>query len=254
MDLLIKGTELLGLSLTEHQIGLFQRYADELVIWNRRVNLTAITDYEEIQTKHFLDSISCLLAFPGVIRDGKPPYNIKLPSLVGLKVIDVGAGGGFPGLPLKIVCPELTLTLLDSVAKKTQFLSHMVESLGLAGVEVLTGRAEEFGRGPRHREQYDIVVSRAVAVLPVLAELCLPFAKVGGRLIAPKKGILEHEIQSATKAIAFLGGRLTDTIPVELPGLLDPRYLVVVDKVASTAPEYPRRVGIPSKKPLGQKP
>lgn len=250
MDLLIKGCEQLGIPLDERQITLFRIYADELVVWNRQFNLTAITDYDEIQTRHFLDSVSCLLAFPEVKRRQAPPYLASLPPLTGLKVIDVGAGAGFPGLPLKIVCPEIELTLLDSVGKKTRFLDHVVQKLGLAGVEVATGRAEEAARSTRHRERYDVVVSRAVAELAVLAELCLPFAKKGGRMVAPKKGEMAAELQAGAAAISRLGGRMGERIALELPGLLDLRYLIVVDKVAPTPSQYPRRPGVPAKKPL----
>ncbi len=254
MNLLIKGTELLGIPLTEQQLDLFQVYAQELMSWNKRFNLTAITNYEEIQTKHFVDSLACFLAFPGARIRQTPPYVIDLSLREGFRLIDVGSGAGFPGIPLKIVRPEINVTLLDSVAKKTVFLSHMVQRLGLTGVEVVTGRAEEVAHSPQHRERYDVVVSRAVADLAVLAELCLPFAKIGGRLIAPKKGDIEREIGLATKAIEILGGRLGERIEVELPGVLDRRYLVVVDKVSSTSSQYPRRAGIPAKKPLGQQP
>ncbi|MBI2955648.1 MAG: 16S rRNA (guanine(527)-N(7))-methyltransferase RsmG [Chloroflexi bacterium] len=250
MNLLIEGSHLLGIPLSEHQLRLFRLYAEELALWNRQFNLTAVTDYEGIQTRHFLDSITCLLAFPAVeVRD--PPCQIAgLPSMTGLRVIDIGAGGGFPGLPLKIVCPEITLTLLDSVAKKTKFLDHLVNKLGLAGVHVVTGRAEEVARDPQHRERYDVVVSRAVAELAVLAELCLPFARVGGRMIAPKKGALEREIEMGEGAVERLGGRMGKAIAVELPGFLDIRHLIVVDKVSPTPAVYPRRPGIPSKRPL----
>ncbi len=253
MNLLVKGAGLLGVTLTEQQVSLFQVYADELIRWNRRFNLTAITDYEGIQTKHFVDSLTCLLAFPGVLRRDKPPYIVDLSLPEGLRAIDVGAGAGFPGIPLKIICPEINLTLLDSVAKKTRFLSHIVQELGLADVDVVNGRAEEVARSPQYRETYDVVLSRAVAELAALAELCLPFARVGGRLIAPKKGDVDREIQRAGKAIELLGSRFGEKIEIELPGLLDLRYLVVVDKVSRTPPTYPRRPGIPAKKPLGHK-
>lgn len=253
MNLLFKGAELLGVRLTEQQVSLFQVYADELIRWNRRFNLTAITDYEGIQTKHFVDSLTCLLAFPGVLRRDKPPYIVDLSSPEGLRAIDVGAGAGFPGIPLKIICPGINLTLLDSVAKKTRFLNHIVQELGLAGVDVVNGRAEEVARSPHHRETYHVVLSRAVAELAALAELCLPFARVGGRVIAPKKGEVDREIQRAGKAIELLGGCFGEKIEIELPGLLDLRYLVVVDKVSRTPPTYPRRPGIPAKKPLGHK-
>lgn len=253
-NLLVKGAGLLGIPLTQEQIALFQAYADELILWNQRFNLTAITNYEEIQTKHFVDSLSCLLAFPGVERSDDLPHISRLSLPKDLSVIDVGTGAGFPGIPLKIVCREINLTLLESVAKKTSFLTHLVNKLGLTGVEVVTGRAEEVAHKAQHRERYDVVVARALAQLAVLAEECLPFAKIGGRLVAPKKGDIKREIQMSMRAIALLGGRLGEMIEVELPGLLDRRYLAVVEKVVPTPPQYPRKPGIPAKKPLGQKP
>ncbi|MDA8189133.1 MAG: 16S rRNA (guanine(527)-N(7))-methyltransferase RsmG [Dehalococcoidales bacterium] len=250
MHLLTKGADLLGIPLAEHQIDLFQTYAEELVDWNRKVNLTAITGYEDIQTKHFVDSLTCFLAFPGVARRDHPPLIGSIPPLAGIRVIDVGTGGGFPGLPLKIARPEISLTLLDSVAKKTRFLEHVVQKLGLTWVDVVTGRAEEIARDPLHRERYDVVVSRAVAELATLMEYCLPLAKIGGRAIALKKGALEEELRTGQKAINLLGGRFGEMIPVELPGLLELRYAITAEKVAPTPASYPRRPGVPAKKPL----
>jgi 16S rRNA (guanine527-N7)-methyltransferase len=250
LERLIQGCKLLGIPVNDKQFTQFRIYADELIAWNRQINLTSITDYEEIQTRHFLDSISCLLGFPGVHRRGSPPFLTATPDVAGLCLIDIGAGAGFPGIPLKIICPEIELALLDSVGKKTRFLDHLVRKLDLSGVQVFTARAEEFAQDPAHREAYDMVVSRALAELAVLAELCLPFAKPGGRVLAPKKGEMAEELQAGARAIARLGGRLRDTITVELTGFLDSRFLVVLEKVAPTPFQYPRRPGIPAKRPL----
>ncbi len=248
MQLLISGSKHLGLDLTDDQVRLFAIYLDELVAWNRKFNLTAITEPEAIQTRHFLDSLTCFLAFPGVAEDGAPLSG--LPSLDGLSLLDVGAGAGFPGLPLKIVRPGIKLTLLESVAKKAGFLQHVVARLGLQDCETVTMRAEDAARQPEHREKYDVVVARAVAELASLAEYCLPFVKAGGRFVAPKKGALDEEVQKAATAVSVLGGQMARVQRVEIPGLLDPRFLVVVDKVGPTPNIYPRRAGMPAKRPL----
>ncbi len=222
-----------GLPLAPRQLEQFARYAAELRRWNERVNLTAITGEREIATRHFLDSLRCALSW------GAPPASL----------VDIGAGAGFPGLPLKILRPELRLTLSESVAKKAAFLEHIAAELGLEGVEVTTARAEVLGRDPAHRERYDLALARAVAELRVLAEYCLPLCRVGGRFLAPKGGQIEPELAAAQTALAALGGRIVASEPVELPGV-EPRTLVVIDKVAPTPATYPRAPGIPSKRPL----
>ena len=243
MRLLFDAARDLGLMLRAEHLRAFQVYYEELIAWNERVNLTAITDYEEVQIKHFLDSLSCLLAI-----DELPSAISHMPSA---KVIDVGTGAGFPGLPIKIIRPEVRLTLLESVGKKTDFLKHVVERLGLDGVEVVRGRAEEFGRKPAHRERYDIALARALAGLPVLVEYALPFCRVGGVFIAQKGAEeIEEEIEAAQKAMATLGGRLRQVIRVQLPTLDRPRHLIVMEKVAPTPTKYPRRPGIPAKRPI----
>lgn len=232
-----------GVILDEQALARFARLSEELRVWNERVNLTAIVEPAEVERRHFLDSLSCLLAIDDLLqaRSAGPP-----------SVIDVGSGGGFPGLPLKLARPELRLTLLDSVRKKTRFLEHVIETLGLEGVEVVTGRAETVAREQRHRERYLVAVSRAVASLPTLLELCLPFVRVGGRLVAPRKGDLEAELQTAHGAARKLGGELRPIVPVHLiPGESD-RGLVVVQKVRPTPAEYPRREGVPKARPLTQ--
>lgn len=233
MEKLIEGTLHLGLSLTARQVELFQAYYDELIDWNRRMNLTAIVNYEEVQIKHFLDSLTVTTAFS------------KIPSTV----MDVGAGAGLPGLALKIVRPDIELTLVDSVQKKAVFLNHLVDVLKLDGVQVVAGRAEELAHDSVYRKRFDAVLSRGVARLAVLAELALPFCKVGGVFIAMKKWDAGDEIDEAGEAINILGGRLKQTIHVEVDELND-RALVVVDKVKPTPDKYPRRSGIPQKRPL----
>ncbi len=236
MDSLIAGVRtLLGLELTPAQIAAFQTYADELRAWNERFNLTAITDPEGIQVKHFLDSLSLLALLPG--------------DSAG-RLIDVGTGAGFPGLPLKIMRPTLRLTLVEATGKKVTFCEAVAAKLGLRDVTVIKARAEEIGQVPEHREQYDWAVARAVAELPVLAEYLLPLVRVGGQAIAQKGANAPQEAQAAEAAVQRLGGRLAATRPVALPGVAETRYLVVYDKVTPTPPAYPRRVGVPSKAPL----
>lgn len=235
MNKLAEGASKLGFVLDQHQLEQFELYYQELASWNERMNLTAIIAYQEVQLKHFLDSLTVLLAL-------HPGDRIS-------RVIDVGTGAGMPGLPLKIALPYLKLTLLEATAKKVAFLRHLVERLTLKEVEVITGRAEEVAHLPAYREQFDLVLSRAVAGLPTLAELTLPFCRLGGLLVAQKKGDIEEEIRRAGRAITLLGGRLTEVKEVSLTGL-ERRLLVVVDKVNYTPPLYPRRPGIPAKRPL----
>ncbi len=226
---------LFGINLTQGQCEALRAYERELLSWNRKHNLTAIHRPEEIRTKHFLDSLSCALAF-----QGSPPRRLA----------DVGSGAGFPGIPLKILYPDIRLTLIESVGKKAAFCEHIVEALHLPDVEVIKGRAEEIGRQSAHRESYDWVVARAVAVFPVLAEYLLPLARVGGRMLAMKGASAPAEAQAAGRALRLLGGELRELIPVTLPGVAEERYLVVVDKVAATPAHYPRRTGVPRKRPL----
>lgn len=224
-----------GIHLTPRQLAALSIYEQELLEWNQKFNLTAIRDTEGIRTKHFLDSISCALAW----KD-RPPR----------RLIDVGTGAGFPGIVLKILYPGMQLTLVESVGKKANFCRHMVDKLSLDGVMVLTARAEEAGQNPAHREKYDWAVARAVADMPVLAEFLLPLVHFGGAMLAQKGESAPAETQSAEKALKLLGGQVRQLIPVTLPGVVEERYLVVVDKLAATPPGYPRKPGIPAKKPL----
>lgn len=233
MEKLARGAQRLGLSLSSAQLALFEIYYNELVDWNRSINLTAIVDYEEVQTKHFLDSLTVAVALG--------------PATPGL--VDVGSGAGFPGLPLKILLPALEVVLVDSVAKKVAFLQHMMRRLQLSGVTVVQGRAEEIAHQPQFRENFAAVVSRAVAPLSVLVEFTLPLASMGGRVIAQKGQEIADEMAGALGAIAKLGGRVKEIKDVSQPEL-GQRHLVVIEKVAATPARYPRRPGIPAQRPL----
>lgn len=227
---------LVGFQLTARQISAFKKYEEILLEWNQKFNLTAIRDSEGIRTKHFLDSLTCMLAW----RD-RPPD----------RLIDIGTGAGFPGIPLKIVMPRMQLTLVESVGKKLDFCCHVVKQLGLENVTCVQARAEELGLARDHREKYDWAVARAVANLPVLAEYLLPLVRVGGGMLAQKGETGPAEAHKSERAIHVLGGRIKQLIPVLLPGVTEERFLVVVDKISATPPGYPRRVGLPAKKPIG---
>jgi len=237
VEALISGARaLLNLELTPAQLAAFQTYSDELRAWNEKFNLTAITNLAEIQVKHFLDSLSILKALP--------PGNPRL------SLIDVGTGAGFPGLPLKIVNPALQLTLVEATGKKARFCEHIAQTLKLGGVTVVHARAEEIGQRPEHRERYDWALARAVAEMPVLAEYLLPLVRRGGHAVAQKGQGAPAETYGAARAIQKLGGELEYISEVELPGIAEPRYLVVLKKVAATPLQYPRRPGLPGKDPI----
>lgn len=238
MDLLIAGAKDLGIPLTPQHLQIFEIYTQELIKWNQHFNLTAITDKEGIQVRHFLDSLSCLRAINSSNQ------------VRGKHLIDVGTGAGFPGIPLKIFYPGLHLTLLEATAKKVRFLEHMVELLKLENVIILHERAETLGQDAQHRERYDWVVARAVAEMPILAEYLLPLAKVSGRVLAQKGENAPAEVQRGEFAIKTFGGHIRQLIPIGLRGLAETRYLVLIDKVASTPSNYPRRPGMPTKKPV----
>jgi 16S rRNA (guanine527-N7)-methyltransferase len=236
MEILAREAQaLFNIQLSARQVTALGTYEKELLEWNRKFNLTAIRDAESIRTKHFLDSFSCVLAWKA-----SPPNSL----------IDVGTGAGFPGIPLKILYPNLKLTLVESVGKKAMFCEHVVGLLGLEQVEVVHARAEDLGQKPQHREKYDWTVARAVANLNVLSEYLIPLVRIGGGMLAQKGESGPAEAQSAEEAMKLLGGKLKQLIPVNLPGVADDRYLVVVEKVAATPPKYPRKPGIPMKQPL----
>ena len=245
---LAEGARRFGFNLTEHQLDQFQRYYEMLVEWNSRINLTAITDYEAVQVRHVLDSLSVGSVWLGMLtREGERAHE----PVAGMSLADIGTGAGFPGIPLKIVWPHIRLTLADSIGKKTAFLDALSKELGLEAVEVVTARAEEMGQDKRYRERYDAVTARAVASLPVLCEYCLPLAKVGGVMLAPKKGDISLELQEAKRASKLLGGGQPQAHEVTLSGEEEPRVVVVMRKEKRTPPGYPRRVGLAKQKPLG---
>ncbi len=227
---------LFGLKLSEVQQAHFTQYAAELEAWNKaRANLTAITGIEAIEIRHFLDSLSLLSA-------------LDIPH--GARLIDVGTGGGFPGVPLKIVRPDLQLTLLEATGKKIAFLQHLVSVLQLAKVEFLNARAEEAGQMPDQRESYDFVVARAVARMPILAEYLLPLARIGGLCVAMKGESAEREANEAANALRILGGRVSQIVPIQLPNVAEQHHLVLIEKISPTPRAYPRKPGMPAKKPL----
>jgi 16S rRNA (guanine527-N7)-methyltransferase len=237
MKRLVAGALQLGIDLSPSQVDQFRRYRDELLAWNRKMNLTSITKPDDVETLHFLDSLSIVEGMPdGFERAGK--------------LVDVGTGGGFPGIPLKLAHPELHLTLIEATAKKARFLTYLIGELGLASVEVVCQRAEDAARDVSHREYYGTVVARAVAPMATLTELTLPFCAVGGRVVAQKSGAIDEELARAETAITSLGGRLLERMQVSLPELEADRCLVVLEKIAPTPENYPRRAGVPAKRPL----
>jgi 16S rRNA (guanine527-N7)-methyltransferase len=225
------------MSLTPDQHATFELYARRLLEENRRTNLTSTRDREALYRRHFAESLAILRA----LED----HGVELSPM-----IDVGAGAGFPGLPIKIARPELDVTLLEATGKKTRFLEAMVEELGLSGVRVVQGRAEDVGREPPHREAYRLVLARAVAPLPVLLELTLPFLSIGGVVAAPKGSALEREVGASANALGTLGGEIEATVPLDLPGEGPRQTLVIVRKTGGTPAQYPRRAGMPAKRPL----
>ncbi|PTH07717.1 16S rRNA (guanine(527)-N(7))-methyltransferase RsmG [Staphylococcus capitis] len=223
-----------GIELSETQKEQFQTYYQLLVEWNEKMNLTSITEEHDVYLKHFYDSITLSFYYD---FDGE------------LSICDVGAGAGFPSIPLKIVFPELKVTIVDSLNKRIQFLNHLAAELGLQDVSFVHDRAESYGKGA-YRESYDIVTARAVARLTVLSELCLPLVKKGGQFIALKSSKGEEELQEANFAINILGGNVKETFSFELPEDAGERQMIVIDKRRQTSKKYPRKPGTPNKSPL----
>lgn len=221
--------------LTKSQKEQFNKFYDILIDWNKVMNLTAITEYEEVLKKHFLDSLSITKV-------------INLEEIQS--VIDVGTGAGFPGIPLKITFPHLKVTLLDSLNKRVRFLDEVICDLGLENVDTIHGRAEDIGKKEKYREQYDLCVSRAVANLATLSEYCLPYVKIGGVFISYKSGNIDEEIRNSRKAVNLLGGVIEETVKFELPGTDIGRSFVIIEKQKSTPKKYPRKAGVPLKEPL----
>lgn len=227
--------EALGISLSEKQLDQFLTYYHMLIEKNKVMNLTAITEFEEVLQKHFLDSLSVVKAYGLSGRES---------------MIDIGTGAGFPGIPLKIAFPEMKILLLDSLNKRLVFLNEVIEELGLENIETIHGRAEDFGKDQKYREQFDLCLSRAVANLSTLSELCLPFVKRGGYFISYKSGQVDEEVQDAKRAIQLLGGKNTRLEKFALPNSDISRSFVVISKAISTPDNFPRKPGIPAKKPI----
>lgn len=225
----------LNISLTEKMYQQFDKYYEILVEWNKVMNLTGITEYEEVNEKHFVDSLSIVN-----IQDLK---NIE-------SVIDIGTGAGFPGIPLKIAFPHLRITLLDSLNKRIKFLNEVIDQLGLQDIETIHGRAEDFAKQKEYRESYDLCVSRAVANLSTLSEYCLPYVKKGGFFIPYKSGEIEEELKNSERAVKILGGDIKDIVKFELPGTDIKRSFIKIKKKEQTAKKYPRKAGLPAKEPL----
>lgn len=227
----------LGINLTDVQIEQFDKFYELLVEWNKVMNLTGITEYEEVNEKHFVDSVSIVKAI-----DINKVEN----------VIDIGTGAGFPGIPLKIAFPHLKIVLLDSLNKRINFLNTVISELGLKDISTIHGRAEDFAKKSEYREQFDLCVSRAVANLSTLSEYCIPYINKGGQFIPYKSGEIDEEVQQAKKAVHILGGTIEDVVKFQLPGTEIGRSFVKIKKVQNTAKKYPRKAGLPSKEPLGQ--
>lgn len=225
----------LGITLNNTQKQQFDKFYELLIEWNQVMNLTGITEYEEVNEKHFIDSLSIVKA-------------VDMDSVV--TVIDIGTGAGFPGIPLKIAFPHLKMVLLDSLNKRVQFLNTVIDTLELTDIETIHGRAEDFAKQTQYREQFDLCVSRAVANLATLSEYCIPYVKQEGMFIPYKSGEIEEELQNSKKAVHVLGGKIEDVIKFQLPGTEIGRSFVKIRKVQNTAKKYPRKSGLPGREPI----
>lgn len=225
----------LGITLTDNQKEQFVKFYELLVEWNKVMNLTGITEYEEVNEKHFVDSLSIVKA-------------IDINKVE--TVIDVGTGAGFPGIPLKIAFPHLNVVLLDSLNKRIKFLNAVIDELGLQDIKTIHGRAEDFAKQVDYREQFDLCVSRAVANLATLSEYCIPYVKKEGLFVPYKSGEIEDELEQSKKAVHVLGGKIQDVVKFQLPGSEIGRSFVIINKLQNTAKKYPRKAGLPSKEPI----
>lgn len=237
MQSLVKDLKEFGIELTQEQQDQFFEYYKLLVEWNSFMNLTAITEFDEVLKKHFVDSVSLIRVLPDIAE-------------TSYEMIDVGTGAGFPGIPLKIVFPKLKITLLDSLNKRVQFLNEVIGQLGLSHIEAVHGRAEDFAKPGKLREKYDICVSRAVANLATLSEYCLPFVKTGGYFISYKSEKITEEFENAKEAIRVLGGNYEKQVEFTLPDSDIYRNLFMIKKEKATPAKYPRKAGLPSKEPI----
>ena len=226
----------LGITLTDKQKQQFDKFYELLVEWNKFMNLTGITDYEEVNEKHFVDSLSIVKA-------------IDMESVES--VIDVGTGAGFPGIPLKIAFPHLKAVLLDSLNKRINFLNEVIAQLGLTDIKTIHGRAEDYAKQAEYRENFDLCVSRAVANLSTLSEYCLPYVSMNGMFVPYKSGEIDEELENSKKAVKILGGKIENVVKFQLPGTDIGRSFVKVRKIANTNKKYPRKAGLPAKEPLG---
>ncbi len=231
----IKALEEIGLDLNEAKLNQFDEYYELLVEWNKVMNLTGITEYDEVILKHYIDSLA---------------INTAIDMSKVEKLIDIGTGAGFPGLPLKIAYPHINVDLLDSLNKRIKFLKEVITSLGLENINAMHGRAEDYAKQPKHREQYDMCVSRAVANLATLSEYCLPYVKVGGYFVAFKAGNVEEELNASKNAIKILGGEIESVKEITLPMSDITRTFIIIKKISSTKNKYPRKAGLPAKEPL----
>lgn len=237
-NILVHGAQKMGIKLNTEQIRKFSLYLKLLSQWNKKINLTSLKTPQEIIVKHFLDSLSCIKALNNYT------------NLENASIIDVGTGAGFPGLPVKIVSPSISLSLLEAKKKKIIFLNEIKQEINFQKVEVLTGRAETFGKHPDYRQKFDIVLSRALASLSTLSEYCLPLARVGGLFVAQKGRAYQEETNKALRAIQLLGGELIGVENLIIPFMDQERYLLIIKKIKDTPLEYPRKEGIPQKRPL----